>query len=194
LEHRVAVELEPEVDLGIADGLAGEQTGEVDRQHLAQVLVDPGTGLSAALSVLADADPMVFETRKRLLVGLAARADDGDEGVAGAGELAIRLGEGLDQVGPGGDRIEDDPVPVGIQMHEERADLGGDRALARRRYHQYRHGNDRACESGQWPAQMSSHGASRSSDPASRYSHDMMCPPHETCSFLRDPTSVRTIA
>ena len=86
---RAAVELEPEVDFGVADGLAIQSSGEADRQYLAQVLVDSGTGLSVALTVLANSDPMVFESGKRLLVGLGCGADEPDEGGAGAGEFAV---------------------------------------------------------------------------------------------------------
>ena len=70
LESCAAVELETEIDLGVAHFLAVQCSGKSESEGLTEILVDPGAGLAGPLTVLADTYSMILQTGERILVGL----------------------------------------------------------------------------------------------------------------------------
>ena len=66
----LAVEFEPEIDLGVVHCPPVECTGQAQCQGLTQIFVDPSAGLSAPLTVLTDTYSMILQTGERVLVGL----------------------------------------------------------------------------------------------------------------------------
>ena len=69
LDGCAAVELEPEVQFGVAHDLAIQSSGQAELQDLTQIFADPGAGLAGPLTVLADTNSMILETGERILVG-----------------------------------------------------------------------------------------------------------------------------
>ena len=70
LDGCAAVELEPEVQFGVAHNLAIQSSGQAELQDLTQIFVDPGAGFSCPLTVLADPNSMILQPGERILVGL----------------------------------------------------------------------------------------------------------------------------